>query len=76
MILCYNGDLFLVENACPHRSGSLKHGLYLTGDRIECPMHHKIFHVEQLIARPTTLRLIPQPICDNKAEDQSNEVEN
>ena len=56
-IVGHRGALYLVHNHRPHRGGALKFGYVDGQDRIVCPLHHNAYAIEQLIARPTTLRL-------------------
>jgi len=49
--------LFLVENRCPHRGGSLKFGFVDAEDRIVCPLHNGAFPIAALLARSTTIKL-------------------
>jgi nitrite reductase (NADH) small subunit len=37
-----SGELYAVENTCPHRGGPLADGI-VAGDRIVCPMHGRRF---------------------------------
>jgi nitrite reductase/ring-hydroxylating ferredoxin subunit len=60
-ILGHRGALYLVHNHCPHRGGALKFGFVDGQERIVCPLHHNAYSIEQLIARPTTLRLVETP---------------
>ncbi|CAN5208081.1 hypothetical protein BH10PSE1_BH10PSE1_23530 [soil metagenome] len=51
------GELFLVENRCPHRGGALKFGFVDAQERIVCPLHKGAFPIASLLAQPTTLKL-------------------
>lgn len=59
-LLSYRKTLYLVPNTCPHRGGPLKFGFINEHDQIVCPMHHNAYSIEKLIARDTTLRLVPE----------------
>ncbi|RYI19277.1 MAG: Rieske (2Fe-2S) protein, partial [Acetobacteraceae bacterium] len=61
-LLSNKGEMYLVENLCPHRGGPLKFGHVDSMCRIVCPMHHNAYSADRLIAQPTTLRLIEQAV--------------
>ena len=56
-VVGHRGALYLVHNHCPHRGGALKFGYVDVQERIVCPLHHNAYSIDDLIARPTTLRL-------------------
>ncbi len=39
------GEFYAIENTCPHRGGSLGHGL-LDGEEVICPWHQWRFNVK------------------------------
>ena len=61
-LLSHEGELYLVENLCPHRGGPLKYGYVDERCRIVCPMHHNAYGVDRLIARDSTLRLSTEAV--------------
>lgn len=56
-LLSRDGQLYLVENKCPHRGGPLKLGFVDECDRIVCPWHRNAISIDDLIARSSTLKL-------------------
>ena len=61
-LLSHKGEMYLVENLCPHRGGPLKFGHVDGKCRIVCPMHHNAYAADRLIAQPTTLRLTEEAV--------------
>lgn len=62
-LLSHKGEMFLIENLCPHRGGPLKFGYVDEACRIVCPMHHNAYAADRLIAQPTTLRLTAEAVA-------------
>ncbi len=39
------GEIFAIDNMCPHSGGPLAEG-YVQGDRVTCPWHGSIFNIK------------------------------
>ena len=39
-----NGELYAIEDVCPHAYALLSQG-FVDGETIECPLHEAIFHI-------------------------------
>jgi NAD(P)H-dependent nitrite reductase small subunit len=52
-----DGDVFAIENTCPHQGGELSDG-YIKDNAIYCPLHHWSFNLKSgVYTLNTTMKL-------------------